>query len=276
MKEVQHQMIKSVVSKEYQELQKEIVLLQDKWKQQIDSKSIEPRFDKAAMEAGVPAAVSAVIDFENSLFLQCIEELISTLINYDFELESKLTGISSLLTEETAIRWIEEAFSYNHLYFAQFAEENGLEEWIPHFLAETAFRSYLQKGAEILQPEISHAIPGAGCPVCGEPVRLASLNDDGRKVIHCPRCLAHWNAKRLECAHCGNEDHRTMKFLTIEGDAVSQIQVCEECNGYIKIIDTRQYIDKPSAALLDLNSIHLDFVAQENGYDAVGEKKETN
>jgi FdhE protein len=276
MKEVQHQMIKSVVSKEYQELQKEIVLLQDKWKQQIDPKSIEPRFDKAAMEAGVPAAVSAVIDFENSLFLQCIEELISTLINYDFELESKLTGISSLLTEETAIRWIEEAFSYNHLYFAQFAEENGLEEWIPHFLAETAFRSYLQKGAEILQPEISHAIPGAGCPVCGEPVRLASLNDDGRKVIHCPRCLAHWNAKRLECAHCGNEDHRTMKFLTIEGDAVSQIQVCEECNGYIKIIDTRQYIDKPSAALLDLNSIHLDFVAQENGYNAVGEKKETN
>jgi FdhE protein len=269
-------MIKSVVSKEYLDFQKEIVLLQDKWKQQIDPKSVEPSFDKAAMEAGVPAAVSAVIDFENSLFLQCIEELISTLINYDFELESKLTGISSLLTEETAIRWIEEAFSYNHLYFAQFAEENGLEEWIPHFLAETAFRSYLQKGAEILQPEISHAIPGAGCPVCGEPVRLASLNDDGRKVIHCPRCLAHWNAKRLECAHCGNEDHRTMKFLTIEGDAVSQIQVCEECNGYIKIIDTRQYIDKPSAALLDLNSIHLDFVAQENGYNAVGEKKETN
>jgi FdhE protein len=276
MKEVQHLMIKSVVSKEYQDLQKEIVLLQDKWKQQIDPESIEPSFDKAAMEAGVPAAASAVIDFESSLFLQCIEELIATLINYDLELESKLAGISSLLTEETAIRWIEEAFSYNHLYFAQFAEENGLEEWIPHFLAETAFRSYLQKSAEILQPEISHAIPGAGCPVCGEPVRLASLNDDGRKVIHCPRCLAHWNAKRLECAHCGNEDHRTMKFLTIEGDAVSQIQVCEECNGYIKIIDTRQYIDKPSAALLDLNSIHLDFVAQENGYDAVGEKKETN
>jgi FdhE protein len=67
-----------------------------------------------------------------------------------------------------------------------------------------------------------------------------------------------------------------MKFLTIEGDAVSQIQVCEDCKGYIKIIDTRQYIEKPSAALLDLNSIHLDYVAQDNGYRAAGEEKEIN
>jgi FdhE protein len=276
MKEVQHQMIKSVVSKEYQDLQKEIVSLQDKWKQQINPETIKPNLDKAAMEAGVPAAALTAIDFEISLFLQWIEEINATLLKHNPELETKLTGIISLLTEETAIRWIEEAYSFNHVYFVKFAEENGLEEWIPQFLAETALRPYLRLTAEKVQPEITHAIPGAGCPVCGEPVRLATLNEDGRKVIHCSRCLAHWNAKRLECSHCGNEDHKTIKFITIEGDAVSQIQVCEECNGYTKIIDTKQYIEKPSAALLDLNSIHLDFVAQENGYSAVGEKKETN
>ena len=44
-----------------------------------------------------------------------------------------------------------------------------------------------------------------------------------------------------------------------------EIQVCEGCNGYIKIIDTRQYIEKPTAALLDLNSIHLDYVEKDNG-----------
>ena len=269
-------MIKSVVSKEYQDLQKEIVLLQDKWKQQIDPESIKPTLDKAAMEAGLPAAALTTIDFEISLFLQCIEELNAVLIDYDLELEPKLAGIIGLLTEETTLRWVEEAFSFNHQYFVDFAEENRIEEWIPHFLAETALRPYLQKAAEILQPEITHAIPGAGCPVCGEPVRLATIEEDGKKMIHCPRCLVHWNAKRLECSHCGNEDHKTIKFLTIEGDAVSQIQVCEECHGYIKIIDIRQYIEKPSAALLDLNSIHLDYVAQDNGYDAVGEKKDLN
>jgi FdhE protein len=39
------------------------------------------------------------------------------------------------------------------------------------------------------------------------------------------------------------------------------------------VIDTRQYLSKPSASMLDLNSIHLDFVAQEQGYQTVGEPK---
>jgi FdhE protein len=269
-------MIKSVVSKEYQDLQKEIVSLQEQWKQRIDPEAIRPNLDKAAMAAGVPAAALTAIDFDISLFLQWIEEINSTLLKSNPELETKLASIRGLLNEETAIRWIDEAFSFNHLYFVHFAEENGLEKWIPQFLAETALRPYLQLTAEKVQQSIDRAVPGAGCPVCGEPVRLAVLEEEGKKVIHCPRCHAHWNAKRLECSHCGNEDHQTTKFLTIEGDAVSQIQVCEVCNGYIKIIDTRQYITKPSAAMLDLNSIHLDFVAQENGYQSVGEKKLTN
>jgi FdhE protein len=269
-------MIKSVVSKEYQDLQKQIVQLQEQWKLQLNPETIRPNLDKAAMGAGVPIAALTAIDFEITLFLQWIEEINTVIVNSNPELEPKLSGISTLLNEETAIRWIEEAFAFNHVYFTSFAAEHGLEEWIPQFLAETALRPYLQLIAEKVQPEIDRAVPGAGCPVCGEPVRLATLAEEGKKVIHCPRCLAHWHAKRLECSHCGNENHKTIQFLEIEGDATSKIQVCEECNGYIKIIDTRQYITKPSAALLDLNSIHLDFVAQENGYSAVGGKKENN
>ncbi len=268
-------MIKSVVSKEYQELQKEIIKLQEKWKMSINPETIRPSLDKAALEAGVPAMALTSVDFDISLFLQCIEEVGGLLVKSKPDLEEKLAEITSLLNEETAIRWIEEAYSINHVYFTGFAKEHGLEEWIPQFLAETVLRPYLQLTAEMVQDAI-HAVPGCGCPVCGEPVRLAALEDEGKKVVHCPRCLAHWNSKRLECSHCGNTDHDKIQFLTIEGDAVSQIQVCEECNGYIKIIDIRQYISKPSAAMLDLNSIHLDFVAQENGYHAVGEKKETN
>ncbi|WHY00636.1 formate dehydrogenase accessory protein FdhE [Neobacillus sp. DY30] len=266
-------MKKSVVSKEYQNLQKEIIALQANWKESIDSESIIPNLDKVAMSAGVPAAALASINFEISLFQQWIEEINKLLSKNNPDRETKLARVSGLLNEETAIRWIDEAFSFNSVYFTNFAEENELEEWIPQFLAETALRPYLQLTAEKIQHEITHAVPGAGCPVCGEPARLAVLKDEGKKVMTCPRCLAHWNAKRIECTHCGNDDHKTIQFLTIEGDASSQIQVCDKCTGYIKVIDTRQYLSKPSAALLDLNSIHLDFVAQEHGYQAVGDEK---
>jgi FdhE protein len=269
-------MKKSVVSKEYQNLQKDILVLQENWKKSINPESIIPNLDKAAMSAGVPAAALASINFEISLFLQWIEEINALLTKNNPELESKLADVRTLLNEETAIRWIDEAFSFNSVYFAGFAEKNGLEEWIPQFLAETALRPYLQLTAEKIQHDITHAVPGTGCPVCGEPARLAVLEAEGKKVMTCPRCLADWNAKRIECAHCGNDDHKTIQFLTIEGDASSQIQVCEKCTGYIKVIDTRQYLSKPSPAMLDLNTIHLDFVAQEQGYLAVGEVKQNN
>lgn len=269
-------MKKSVVSKEYLNLQKDILTLQENWKKRINKEAIIPTLDKAAMSVGVPVAALSSINFEISLFLQWIEEIKTLLIKNNSELDTKLAGISTLLNEETAIRWIDEAFSFNSVYFTSFAEEHGLEEWIPQFLAETALRPYLQLTAEIIQHEISHAVPGAGCPVCGEPARLAILEDEGKKVMTCPRCLAHWEAKRIECAHCGNDDHQTIQFLTIEGDSSSQIQVCEKCTGYIKVIDIRQYLSKPSAAMLDLNSIHLDFVAQDQGYHAIGQEKLTN
>ncbi|WP_251551722.1 formate dehydrogenase accessory protein FdhE [Neobacillus muris] len=269
-------MMKSVVSKEYQELQKRIVQLQEQWKQSINPETIRPSLDKAAMAAGMPAVSQTAIDFDISLFLQWIAELNQTLIANNPDLEPKLAAVVDVLTEETVIRWIEEAYSFNQIYFEKFADEHGVDQWIPPFLAETALRPYLQLTAEKVQPAITHGVPGAGCPVCGEPVRLAALEEEGKKVVHCPRCLAHWHARRLECSHCGNTDHEKIHFLTIEGDPVSQIQVCEECNGYIKIIDTRQYIEKPSAALMDLNSIHLDFVAQEHGYSSMDEKKQNS
>lgn len=269
-------MKKSVVSKDYQKLQKDIISLQEQWKTSIDFDCIRPNLDKAAMEAGVPVTALAAIDFDISLFLQWIEDMRELLSKYQPDLDQSMNRIQRLLDEETAVRWIDEAFALNHIYFASFAEENGLDSWIPLFLAETVLRPYLQLTAEKVQQDIQYGVHGAGCPVCGEPVRLAQIEDNGKKVLHCPRCLAHWHDKKITCSHCGNEDHETVQFLTIEGESAAQIQVCDVCKGYTKIIDTRQYIIKPTPAMLDLNTIHLDFVAQENGYSAAGDIKLKN
>lgn len=269
-------MKKSVVSKEYQKLQKDIIELQDQWKQGLNPETVQPKLDKAAMEAGVPVTAIAAIDFDISLFLQWIEEIGELLSKYQPELEKSMETLKASLDEETAKRWIDEAFAFNYIYFAGFAEEHDLDGWVPQFIAETVLRPYLQLTAEKAQDEIHYAVHGAGCPVCGEPVRLAQLEGEGKKVLHCPRCSAHWHDKRVTCSHCGNSDHETVKILTIEGDSAAHIQVCDECKGYTKVIDTRQYIVKPTPAMLDLNTIHLDFVAQENGYRSAGEKKQTN
>jgi FdhE protein len=269
-------MKKSVVSKEYQKLQKDIIELQEQWKTSLEPDCVRPKLDKAAMEAGVPVTALAAIDFDISLFLQWIEDIGGLLSKYQPEIETSMQSIKNLLDEKTAKRWIDEAFAFNYIYFESFAEENNLDGWIPQFVAETVLRPYLQLTAAKAQDEIHYGVHGAGCPVCGEPVRLAQLEGEGKKVLHCPRCSAHWNDRRVACSHCGNNDHETVKILTIEGESAAQIQICEECKGYTKVIDTRQYIVKPTPAMLDLNTIHLDFVAQEHGYKSAGETKQTN
>nr|WP_269320268.1 formate dehydrogenase accessory protein FdhE [Bacillus sp. EB01] len=260
----------SVVSKEYLNLQKEIISLQEKWKESLGEQSVNIKVDKASLAAGVPVASQAIFDFDIPLFLQWIEELRTLLVKHNNSMEEKLAFLSKLIDENTAQRWIDEALAFNDMYFSDFAEDHEVEEWIPHFIAETALRPYLQLAAEKAQPSISFGVHGAGCPVCGEPARLAQLEGEGKKELYCPRCLVHWHDKRITCTHCGNDEHDTIKFISVEGDSTSQIQACDKCIGYIKIVDTRQFIKKPSLAILDLNTLHLDFIAQENGYHTGG------
>lgn len=263
----------SVVTKDYLNLQKEIITLQKQWKQSINQDSIKPNFDKAAREAEIPIVLLTAIDFDILLFLQWVDEVGQLLKKYQPQLEGQIDTLSNIVDHETIKHWIDEAFAFNHLYFTNFAKEHQLQQWLPQFIAETVLRPYLHVLAEKTQGKIGHAVPGCGCPVCGEPVRLGQIEGKGQKVLHCPRCHAFWLDKKLICAHCGNTDHNKMKYLTVEGDAASQIHVCEECKGYTKIIDTRQHIEKPPPQLLDITTIHLDYIAQEHGYKGVGIKK---
>jgi FdhE protein len=270
----------SVVSKEYLNLQKEIIKLQEQWKNGINPDTVKLNFDQAVLETGVPVAALSVIDFDISLFLQWLEELKAVLLKSNPNLQGQFEILDDVLDQKVAESWFEEAFVMNHIYFNEFAEQYKLEPWLPQFLAETTLRPYLQVIAEKVQPKLNHEIkvnPGCGCPVCGEPVRLGQIEGKGQKVLHCPRCLAYWLDKKISCSHCGNTDHNTIQFLTIEGDASSQIHVCEKCKGYTKVIDTRQHISRPSTPLLDLNTIHLDYIAQERGYNVTGDSdKQSN
>ncbi|MGJ7920676.1 formate dehydrogenase accessory protein FdhE [Neobacillus sp. LXY-4] len=264
----------SVVSKEYLNLQKEIIELQDQWKSAINPDSVKPNFEQAAVETGVPLAAFTAVDFDISLFLQWLKDLKDVLIKSNPNIEQQFAVIEDVVDEKVAERWLEEAFAINHLYFHEFAEAHQVEQWLPQFLAETILRPYLQVIAEKAQPKLNtemKVVPGCGCPVCGEPVRLGQIEGKGQKVLHCPRCSAYWLDKKISCSHCGNNDHETIQFLTIEGDASSQIHVCEKCKGYTKVIDTRQHISKPAITLLDLNTIHLDYIAQEKGYKVTGD-----
>ncbi|MEN6461590.1 MAG: formate dehydrogenase accessory protein FdhE [Syntrophomonas sp.] len=105
------------------------------------------------------------------------------------------------------------------------------------------------------------------CPFCGAKSRLGRLRaGDGRRFMFCDRCFTEWETRALFCVHCGNDEVGTIRYLSIENDPAYQIYVCDKCKGYLKTYDERKKDGKVDLFITNVETVYLDMLAQENGY----------
>ncbi|QED49783.1 formate dehydrogenase accessory protein FdhE [Cytobacillus dafuensis] len=252
----------NVLDSEYEKLQKDIQALNDKWSEQCSDIIINGIEKIKDMKAPYLSQLELAIDFHQ--YRSFIEELLALISCNKSELKISADKAISLLNDDVLQRWFKEAIAVNDIYFKKFAEENDLPEWLPMFAAEHAVRPYLQKAAEKLKDKLKKSDHNHGCPSCGEPARFAIIDKSGKKELTCPRCLHSWEEKKISCAHCGTEGD--LVIIKIEEEESAEIHACHKCKGYTKVIDVRQMFKKESPTLLDIKSIHLDYIAQEKGF----------
>lgn len=256
----------NVVSEEYLNLQKSIINKQKDLRDQFSGK-INLSITKEELDFDFPVLPQMTVSpIPGKLYREAIGEIASVITHYQPGLKEELTSLTANLTDEDIMKWIKESITFNTVYFQSFSEKNGVSEWLPHFLAEQALRPFMQLLAQECQTFIDEFNVSGTCPCCGEPHRLAKLDNSGQKILYCPRCETEWKQKRLACVHCGDDRHEKLFYINIKEDDVAKIEICETCRNYLKIIETAKMIEKKSAALLDLETIHFDFVAQEEGY----------
>ncbi len=136
-------------------------------------------------------------------------------------------------------------------------------------LAQNALKPALRSWCSQLSPLAKGSTWGKGtCFVCGAPATLAELQGNSQeRHLRCGSCGADWIVSRLECAHCGNEDHRTLRTLYDDaGRERMQVEACDTCKGYLKVISSFSPTPRELLPIEDLATIHLDYIAQENGY----------
>lgn len=105
------------------------------------------------------------------------------------------------------------------------------------------------------------------CPVCGSKSYINRIRvEDNRRFMFCDRCFTQWEARYLYCAYCGNDEPGSIKYFSLENDDAFQIYTCDKCKGYIKIYDERVGIRNKDLYIANLESVHLDLLAQEKGY----------
>ena len=147
------------------------------------------------------------------------------------------------------------------------ASSTGLLEALSNYAMRPAFRRW-GADAMALFPEGPRWERGA-CWVCGDPALLAELRGNAQaRHLRCGRCGASWGYPRLACVHCGNEEPSSRGVLLPSARAgTSRVETCDACRGYLKAIVTHDPVPPDLLAVVDLETLPLDFLARANGFE---------
>jgi hypothetical protein len=144
-----------------------------------------------------------------------------------------------------------------------------LDSGLLRLLAENSLKPALRVWARGLKPGIDLDRWRRGhCPLCGSPPTLAELQGkEGARRLRCGLCGADWLYGRLQCAHCANQDYKTLGYIVVEDEQEKySIQTCEKCHGYLKVVVTYEPTPVDLLPIEDLATLHLDLIAAERGF----------
>lgn len=144
----------------------------------------------------------------------------------------------------------------------------ALDKGILSFLVKVSVRPYLEAQMEELREAVDlETWLKRNCPLCGSLPQMAELRDEGgKRYLECSFCGCQWRWERIACPYCPNREHESLQYLFSEEEEAYRVDLCDQCKGYIKTVDSRKLDYEPSLDLEDIVTIHLDLLAVERGY----------
>lgn len=142
---------------------------------------------------------------------------------------------------------------------------------VPLFLHES-LKPFFGRLTENLKDVITNSGWSEGfCPVCARPADLSLIREEeGKRSLFCLQCDCEWPYKRLQCPSCGEEDQQKLSYFTLgdsdDKDARYRVNICRQCNSYIKNIDTRKGSNELNPEIENLITLHFDLQAKKEGF----------
>ncbi len=157
---------------------------------------------------------------------------------------------------------------YDMSYLKQAADRCGVDQGILTFLVRASVRPCLEIQMEQLRGLVDlEAWLQGTCPLCGSHPQIAQLRDEeGKRYLQCSLCGCQWRWERIACPYCSNKAFDLLHYFISEEEEAYRVDLCDQCKGYIKTIDSRKLDYEPFLDLEDLLTIHLDILALEKGY----------
>lgn len=102
------------------------------------------------------------------------------------------------------------------------------------------------------------------CPICDSDSSLAMITANNEKIMICPLCESSGGFFRIGCPFCFNKDSSKIEILLDEEEV--RVELCLECNSYIKSFRESHLTKYEDPFLVDLVSLPLDIYVQRKGY----------
>jgi FdhE protein len=157
---------------------------------------------------------------------------------------------------------------YDMGYLKEAAEHSGVDQGILSFLVLTSVRPCLEIQMEQLRGlvDLEAWLQGA-CPLCGSSPQMAQLRDEeGKRYLQCSFCGCQWRWERIACPYCSNKAFDSLHYFISDEEEAYRVDLCDQCKGYIKTIDSRKLDYEPFLDLEDILTIHLDIIALKKGF----------
>jgi FdhE protein len=157
---------------------------------------------------------------------------------------------------------------YDGRYLVHEAERGSLDTGVLAFLVQASIKPSVIVQMEQLQNalDIEGWLRGE-CPLCGSAPQMAQLRDEGgKRYLQCSLCSCQWRWERIACPSCNNKNLDLLHYLYSEEEEAYRVDLCDQCKGYIKTVDSRKLDYEPSLDLEDIVTIHLDILALDKGY----------
>ncbi len=220
-------------------------------------------------EQGFPLLSGTTLQFDAKAAKDFFADLLQTLHKYGQQKQKELQIMSTALqADDLDLECLLRAtLDRDQTPIRQTAEKINVRPTLLEYCLSTALGAALQQcRTEGLKADNSSWHHGY-CPICGGLPSIAELHGkEGEKILHCGLCRNSWAFRRLTCVHCGNSDQKTLAYFTAEGEVGYRVDICHGCDGYIKVVDSRERGEELILEVEDIATLHLDLLAAKEGF----------
>jgi FdhE protein len=179
------------------------------------------------------------------------------------------------ISEASAISLVQAAMGQDPTAFSALAWELCVDDQALTSVAHLAALPLLQACGRLLSEEVPAHWAHGFCPVCAAwPILAERRGLDRGRYLRCGRCSAEWEVEWLRCVYCGEREHERLGSLIPEDTGeLLKIETCGSCQGYLKSVATLQRIPAFELLIQDLETVELDLVGLDRGYQRPVERK---